>query len=331
MNPYFEPKKQQTEYGQPPSPYPPATTYGTKPHHHGTHMPSPQQNYGVPPPFDYNQPPQQGYPQQGYSMPQQGYGMPQQGYGMPQQGYGMPQQSYGMPQQSYGMPQQPTFGTPSHHQKNPHHADWLHQYSNNADPDNLRSMFDSVDTNQSGSIDVYELERLLDQQGDEFSTQEVSMMMGMFDTNQKGRLSYNEFVQLMGFLNHTKNTFYQYDQDGDGVIDQDQVAHAMAKIHGGQFVEEVGGHKAVNENVDQFTDKGIPFLSSGRKNKKSKLEGKHKKEKKGPGIFTMRNFVILAISFGVMRTMYRHNKLPGFTGGKFDIMHVLSNFAHKLI
>jgi len=321
-----------------------------KHHHHETHMPPPQQNYGVPPPFDYNRPPQQGYPQQqGYNMPQQGYGMPQQSYGMPQQshhqkhlqqGYDMPQQQgydmplqqgYGMPQQSYGMPQQPTYGTPSHHEKHPSHAAWLHQYSNNADPDDLRTMFESVDTDQSGDIDIYELEALLDKQGDEFSSQEVSMMMGMFDTNHKGRLSFDEFVQLMGFLNQTKNTFNHYDQDGDGVIDQDQISHAMAKIHGGEFVEEVGGHRAVDDHVAEFTDKGIPFLSSGRKDKKTKHgKQKTKKEKKGPGIFTMRNFVILAVSFGVMRTLYRHNKLPGFTGGKFDIMNILSNFTHKL-
>ena len=65
-------------------------------------------------------PPPQGYPQQGY--PDQGYpqqGMPQQGY--PQQGYpqqGMPQQGYpqqGMPPQGYpqqGMPPQGMVGVP---------------------------------------------------------------------------------------------------------------------------------------------------------------------------------------------------------------------------
>jgi hypothetical protein len=76
----------------------------------------------------YGQPPQQGYPQQGYGQPQPGYGQPQPGYGQPQPPpYGQPQgqmqqagyppqQAYGQPppQQGYGAPQAPQgYGAPT--------------------------------------------------------------------------------------------------------------------------------------------------------------------------------------------------------------------------
>ena len=60
---------------------------------------NPQQGYP-------QQPVNQGYPQQGYippQQPQQGYGTPQQ----PQQGYGAPQQGYQQPNVGFGAPQQP--------------------------------------------------------------------------------------------------------------------------------------------------------------------------------------------------------------------------------
>ncbi len=71
----------------------------------------PQQGYPQQPQQGYpQQPVNQGYPQQGYipPQPQQGYGAPQQGYQQPNAGYGAPQQGagYAEPQQ----PQQPNAG-----------------------------------------------------------------------------------------------------------------------------------------------------------------------------------------------------------------------------
>jgi len=259
-------------------------------------------------------------------------------------------------QQSYPPQQQPYY--PPQNSMPAQHNDpkWIQQYASYADPNQLRQYFDSVDTDRSGDISVYELEAALEAAGEDFDDQEVEMMMAMFDVDQNGKLNFAEFVELKGFLGQIKNVFSQYDQDGDGALTEDQVSSAMAAIHGPQFIDTVGGKGIVDQEVVEFRDKGIPFLSHGRKNKKSKRHGKKdknhggkkdknhggKKGKKGPGIFTVRNFIILAVAFGVLRTLNNHGKLPnmqGFGGAKLlggaaggaGIVALLSKFGPKLL
>ena len=65
--------------------------------------------------------------------------------------------------------------------------------------DNLRkykSLFDSVDVDKGGEIDVKELNQMLEKVGITMKEEELKEIMKEYDTNETGTIDYIEFVQI---------------------------------------------------------------------------------------------------------------------------------------
>ena len=65
--------------------------------------------------------------------------------------------------------------------------------------DNLRkykSLFDSVDVDKGGEIDVKELNQMLEKVGISMKEEELKEIMKEYDTNETGTIDYIEFVQI---------------------------------------------------------------------------------------------------------------------------------------
>jgi len=177
-------------------------------------------SYGQPPQQGYGQPPQQGGygqpPQQGYGQPpQQGYGQPppqQGGYGQPpQQGYGQPQ-GYGQqpPPQQGGYPGQYQPPAPQMNPNDPVHAMFMH-----------------ADRDRSGKVNAQELQSALSHGSLQFKMSVVERMMRMFDRDNSGQISFQEFIQLHQFIIQMQNGFRSRDRDGSGVLEGPEVRAAL--------------------------------------------------------------------------------------------------------
>jgi Ca2+-binding EF-hand superfamily protein len=66
----------------------------------------------------------------------------------------------------------------------------------NIDP-RFRELFDSVDTDGSGSISTSELGDLFSNEGYDTSEEEMRGLIALVDTNNDGELNFEEFVRLM--------------------------------------------------------------------------------------------------------------------------------------
>ena len=65
------------------------------------------------------------------------------------------------------------------------------------DDDELYYAFKKFDLNNSGYISVLELKEILAKIGQNYSEQQIAAMISMVDTDNDGRLNFQEFVRLM--------------------------------------------------------------------------------------------------------------------------------------
>nr|GAT60578.1 predicted protein [Mycena chlorophos] len=143
---------------------------------------------------------------------QGGYGAPpggaQGGYGgAPGGGYGAPSHGPG------GFAPPPSQGPPP-----------------GADPQ-LWNWFSSVDTDRSGSITAPELERaLINGDWTPFDLDTVKLLMGIFDTDRSGTITFNEFAGLWKYIKDWQNVFKHFDRDRSGSIDGNELRDALAQF-----------------------------------------------------------------------------------------------------
>ncbi|KAJ1656985.1 hypothetical protein IWQ61_003534 [Dispira simplex] len=151
---------------------------------------------------------------------QQGYGNPPPGgnyggnpYAGQQQGYGahpptsQPPQSYGSPYPPPAQPQQPA-GPPT--------------------PEMLRHWFNAVDEDKSGALSAAELQRaLVNGDWSPFNIETVRMMVNMFDKDNSGTISFDEFAGLWKYIEEWKRCFMTFDRDRSGTIDGQELTHAL--------------------------------------------------------------------------------------------------------
>ncbi|KAF9187683.1 Alpha-1 3/1 6-mannosyltransferase alg-2 [Haplosporangium sp. Z 27] len=92
----------------------------------------------------------------------------------------------------------------------------------------LKDWFDAVDTDHSGSLSCEELQRAL-MNGDwtPFNVETVRLMMNMFDRDNDGTISFNEFIGLWNYIEKWKACFQTYDLDGSGTIDAMELHQAL--------------------------------------------------------------------------------------------------------
>jgi len=101
--------------------------------------------------------------------------------------------------------------------------------SNRANDAYLRPIFQRVDKDRSGTIDVHELKlALINSNYDQFDLDTVKMLLNMFDTDRSGTIAFNEFIGLFKYIEDWQGVFRHWDTDRSGSIDEQELAGALA-------------------------------------------------------------------------------------------------------
>ncbi|KAJ3434155.1 peflin [Anaeramoeba flamelloides] len=102
----------------------------------------------------------------------------------------------------------------------------------------LMQWFNYVDKDRSGFIDSKELLLAFGQGGMNFSPETCSLLIRLFDTEQKGSVNFQQFFKMYNFINQMKVSFCNVDQDNSGNIDANELATAL-KYSGYTFPNNV--------------------------------------------------------------------------------------------
>jgi Ca2+-binding EF-hand superfamily protein len=99
------------------------------------------------------------------------------------------------------------------------------------DDDRLRQIFQKVDSDGSGQIEAGELGEALENGAWEpFNPGTVALMVGMFDRNGDGTISFPEFKKLWKYMEEWTTTFRRYDADGSGRISAKELHTALSSF-----------------------------------------------------------------------------------------------------
>jgi len=100
-----------------------------------------------------------------------------------------------------------------------------------ADPQ-LWGWFTTADADRSGEISAEELKRALVNSDwtTTFDVDTCRMLMGMFDTDQSGTISFTEFVRLIKYVGDWQNIFNHFDADKSGSIDGQELGNALHRF-----------------------------------------------------------------------------------------------------
>ncbi|XP_011207227.1 peflin isoform X1 [Bactrocera dorsalis] len=120
--------------------------------------------------------------------------------------------------------------------------------------------FNMVDRDRSGKINSSELKAaLVNGRGENFSDNACKLMISMFDKDASGTIDIYEFEKLYEYINQWLMVFKTYDRDGSGHIDENELTQAFSQM-GFRFTPEFinflvkksdpRDHKEVS--VDQF-------------------------------------------------------------------------------
>ena len=63
--------------------------------------------------------------------------------------------------------------------------------------DSVQAAFTALDADGSGSIDAFELARLLSQHGIKVSDQEMEVLLARYDADQNGKIDVQEFTRFL--------------------------------------------------------------------------------------------------------------------------------------
>lgn len=156
---------------------------------------------------------------------------PQPAYGG--SGYGAP------PPAQYGgfPPQQPTYGG-GYNMAPPGPVPGVYSPSATPAPVNpeLMQWFRSVDQDNSGTISVPELNMALSSSGQRFSLATTEKLLKMFDKDNNGEISLNEFAELHQFIQTMQQGFRKRDTSNNGRLHGNEVRSAL--FEGGYSLSE---------------------------------------------------------------------------------------------
>ncbi|XP_076302121.1 apoptosis-linked gene-2 [Lasioglossum baleicum] len=97
--------------------------------------------------------------------------------------------------------------------------------------DFLWDVFQRVDKDRSGAITADELQLALSNgTWTPFNPETVRLMIGMFDKNQKGTVSFEEFGALWKYVTDWQNCFRSFDRDNSGNIDRNELKTALTNF-----------------------------------------------------------------------------------------------------
>ncbi|GMJ00868.1 calcium-dependent protein kinase 17 [Hibiscus trionum] len=111
----------------------------------------------------------------------------------------------------------------------------------------LKEMFKGMDTDNSGTITVEELQQGLAKQGTTLNEYEVEQLMEAADADGNGTIDYEEFVTATMHMNrmdredHLDRAFEHFDKDNSGYITTEELEHVLREhgMHDGQDIKEI--------------------------------------------------------------------------------------------
>ncbi|XP_014270419.1 programmed cell death protein 6 [Halyomorpha halys] len=93
----------------------------------------------------------------------------------------------------------------------------------------LWEIFSSVDKDRSGMITANELQTALSNgTWTPFNPETVRLMIGMFDKQNRGGVTFEDFGYLWKYVTDWQNCFRSFDRDGSGNIDRQELGQALA-------------------------------------------------------------------------------------------------------
>jgi Ca2+-binding EF-hand superfamily protein len=99
------------------------------------------------------------------------------------------------------------------------------------DQNYLFGVFQSVDKDRSGQITSTELGQALSNgTWTPFNPETVRLMIGMFDRDGSGAISFQEFQALWKYVTDWQGCFRSYDRDNSGAIDQNELKTALTSF-----------------------------------------------------------------------------------------------------
>ncbi|XP_013118983.1 peflin [Stomoxys calcitrans] len=91
--------------------------------------------------------------------------------------------------------------------------------------------FNMVDRDRSGKINCEELQAALaNGKGQSFSETACKLMISMFDNDASGTIDIYEFEKLFNYINQWLTVFKTYDRDGSGHIDENELQQALTQM-----------------------------------------------------------------------------------------------------
>ncbi|KAK9511677.1 hypothetical protein O3M35_000295 [Rhynocoris fuscipes] len=98
-----------------------------------------------------------------------------------------------------------------------------------ADQQFLWDVFQKVDRDRSGHISATELQQALSNgTWAPFNAETVRLMIGMFDKEKKGTISFQDFGALWRYVTDWQNCFRSFDRDNSGNIDKGELTTALS-------------------------------------------------------------------------------------------------------
>uniref|UniRef100_A0AC35TMC3 Programmed cell death protein 6 n=1 Tax=Rhabditophanes sp. KR3021 TaxID=114890 RepID=A0AC35TMC3_9BILA len=96
---------------------------------------------------------------------------------------------------------------------------------------NLQQIFANVDKDRSGKITALELQQALSNgTQSEFNPETCRLMIGMFDIDGDGAISFTEFQSLWKYINDWTACFRSFDTDNSGNIDKKELTTALTQF-----------------------------------------------------------------------------------------------------
>ena len=92
----------------------------------------------------------------------------------------------------------------------------------------LWDVFNRVDRDRSGFISAQELQIALSNGTfTPFNPETVRLMIGMFDKQNRGQVSFEDFGALWKYVTDWQNCFRSFDRDNSGNIDRNELKNAL--------------------------------------------------------------------------------------------------------